>query len=172
MSYHKQKKRKNVWGGSGKISKLNNNFLLQFSLLLQPIMILIIFSCNLKIFYTVWGVTPEQSTIRLYSVEVWIVNNFQSFMLGWPCSMNFMNNNQLNALFIFSLLSYHTSKCFGRNSSPSSGGRMYICGKWYLLYYWTDCQQARPGPLTANCKICHIYTFYFLMMSCWYARNM
>jgi len=36
------------WEGSGKSSKLKNNFL-QESLLLQPIMILIIFFCNLKI---------------------------------------------------------------------------------------------------------------------------
>jgi len=36
------------WEGSGKISKLKNNFL-QESLLLQSIMILIIFFCNLKI---------------------------------------------------------------------------------------------------------------------------
>jgi len=37
------------WEGSGKISKLKNNYL-QESLLLQSIMILIIFFCNLKIF--------------------------------------------------------------------------------------------------------------------------
>jgi hypothetical protein len=35
------------------------------------------------------------------------------FMLGWPCSMNYMNNNQHNALFIFSLLSYHTLHVLG-----------------------------------------------------------
>jgi hypothetical protein len=67
------------------------------------------------------------------------------FMLGWPCIMNCMNNNQLDALFIFSLLSYHTSTCFGRINSPSSGGRMYIYiyiyGKWYLLYFWIGCQR-------------------------------
>jgi hypothetical protein len=45
-----------------------------------------------------------------------------------------MNNNQHDAMYIFSLLRYHTSTCFGRTSSPSSGGRMYKCGKWYLLY--------------------------------------
>ena len=38
------------WEGSGKISKLKNNFL-QESLCLQPIMILILFFCNLKIFF-------------------------------------------------------------------------------------------------------------------------
>jgi hypothetical protein len=53
-----------------------------------------------------------------------------------------MNNNQHDALFIFSLLSYHTSTCFGRISCPSSGGRMYICGKWYLLYCRVDCHRA------------------------------
>jgi len=37
------------WDGSGNILKLKNNFL-QESLLLQPIMILIIFVFNLKIF--------------------------------------------------------------------------------------------------------------------------
>jgi hypothetical protein len=56
-------------------------------------------------------------------------------MLGWPRILNYMNNNQPDALFIFSLLSYYTSTCFGRISSPSSGGRMYICGKWYLLSF-------------------------------------
>ena len=47
VSYHKQKKRKDVLG-SGKICKLKK--ILQESLLLQPIMILINFFCNLKIF--------------------------------------------------------------------------------------------------------------------------
>jgi len=37
------------WEESGKISKLKNNFL-QKSLLLQPVTILIIIFCNLKIF--------------------------------------------------------------------------------------------------------------------------
>jgi len=37
------------WEGSGGISKLKNSFLYE-SLLLQPIMILIILFCNLKIF--------------------------------------------------------------------------------------------------------------------------
>jgi hypothetical protein len=36
-----------------------------------------------------------------------------------------MNNNQHDAIFIFSLLNYHTCTCFGRISSPSSGGRIY-----------------------------------------------
>jgi hypothetical protein len=53
-----------------------------------------------------------------------------------------MNNNQHDALFTFSLLSCHTCTCFGRISSPSSGGIMYICDKWYLLFFWVDCQRA------------------------------
>jgi hypothetical protein len=48
------------------------------------------------------------------------------YMSVWPCISNYVNNNQHDALFIFSLLSYHTSTCFGRINSPSSGGRMYI----------------------------------------------
>jgi hypothetical protein len=64
--------------------------------------------------------------------------------LCWPCILNRTNNNQHDPLFIFSLLSYHTCTCFGRISIPSSGGRMYICGKWYLLYFWVYCQQAWP----------------------------
>jgi hypothetical protein len=61
-----------------------------------------------------------------------------------------MNNNQHDALFIFSLLSYHTSTCCGRISSPSSGGRMYtrICGSGTV-----DCQQTRPGLLTVNSEV-------------------
>jgi hypothetical protein len=35
--------------------------------------------------------------------------------------MNYTYINQLDALFILSLLDYHTSTCFGRINSPSSG---------------------------------------------------
>jgi hypothetical protein len=61
-------------------------------------------------------------------------------MMGWPCISNYMNNNEHDALFIFSLLSYRTCTCFGSISSPSPWGRMYIrvCGKWYLVYFWDD----------------------------------
>jgi hypothetical protein len=52
-----------------------------------------------------------------------------TFYFRFTCNMNYMDNNQHDALSIFSLLSYHTSTCFGRINSPSSGGRMYICGK-------------------------------------------
>jgi hypothetical protein len=51
-----------------------------------------------------------------------------------------MNNNQHNALFIPSLLCYHTSTCFGGISSLSSGGRMYIVGVpkkcIHILHYY------------------------------------
>jgi hypothetical protein len=62
---------------------------------------------------------------------------FSVLLVSWPMkqAMYCMYNNQIDALFNLSLLSYHTSTCFGRISSPSSGGRMYICGKWYLLYF-------------------------------------
>jgi hypothetical protein len=71
-----------------------------------------------------------------------------------------MNNNQLDALFIFSLLSYHTSTCFGRISSPSSAGRMYeACPKseryimctpigYFLCLVWQHC--GRPYPLPVS----------------------
>jgi hypothetical protein len=63
-------------------------------------------------------------------------------MLGWPCFMNYVCNNQHDALFILILLNYYTYTCLGRINSPSSGDRMYICGKWYLLYCAVDCQRA------------------------------
>jgi hypothetical protein len=38
--------------------------------------------------------------------------------------------NQRNALFNFTLWSNHTFTCFRPICSPSSRGRMYMCGKW------------------------------------------
>jgi hypothetical protein len=52
--------------------------------------------------------------------------NSAEFYVRLTVQLELMNNNQLDALFIFSLLGYHTATCFGRISSPSSGGRMYI----------------------------------------------
>jgi hypothetical protein len=60
-----------------------------------------------------------------------------------------MNNNQHDALFIFSLLSYHTSTCFGLIISPSSGARMYS----YIQYvangtcYTSELTVSRPRLL-------------------------
>jgi len=52
-----QRRERMYWGGSGKISKLKNNFL-QESLLLQPIMILIIVFCNLCVCVCVCIILP------------------------------------------------------------------------------------------------------------------
>jgi hypothetical protein len=68
-----------------------------------------------------------------------------------------MYNNQHDALFILSLLNYHTSTCFGRINSTSSGGRMYICGKWCLLYCTADRQptwvEFHPDTLTVDLEV-------------------
>jgi hypothetical protein len=90
----------------------------------------------------------------------------QFFMVDWPCILNYINNNQHDALFICSLFSYHTFTCFGRISSPSSGGRMYTFDKWYLLYFWVDCQrttwpvnnQLRSTRIMVHCVGCYSYT--------------
>ena len=44
------------------------------------------------------------------------------------------SENQLEALFIFSLFRHSTSKCFGHVCSPSSGGILYIYNSWYVSY--------------------------------------
>jgi hypothetical protein len=75
---------------------------------------------------------------KLFSVSTVVPN----FKVGLPCILNYMNNDLHDALCIFRLLSYYTFAYFGRISSPSSGGRIYICGKWYLLYCTVDCQLA------------------------------
>jgi hypothetical protein len=94
----------------------------------------------------------------MYSCMIIIrFNIFYNFMLGWPCISNYMNNNPLDALFIFISLSYHTSKCFGLISSPSSKGRMYKCGEWYLLYYTVYWERAWPGQLTVSCIVWQVY---------------
>jgi hypothetical protein len=59
-------------------------------------------------------------------------------MLVWPCIMNYVYNNHLNALFILSLLNYHTSTYFGCISSPSSGARMYIYDIYIFNRDWVD----------------------------------
>jgi hypothetical protein len=44
-----------------------------------------------------------------------------------------MNNNQLDALFIFSLLSYHTCKCFGRIRIPRDFQQFGFWKQWGCL---------------------------------------
>jgi hypothetical protein len=52
-------------------------------------------------------------------------------MLGWPRVSNYLNNNQHDALFIFSWLSYHTCTCFGRGRGQSA--QQY--NKYHLYIY-------------------------------------
>jgi hypothetical protein len=118
----------------------------------------------------------KKKTILLFLFQLmrvmWNLRTY--FMLGWLRILSYMNNNQHDALFIFNLLNYH-STCFGHINSPSSGGRMYICGKWYLLYCTVECQRASFADSQLSSVIStiyHIYTPYLLMMGCWYARNM
>jgi hypothetical protein len=81
-------------------------------------------------------------------IDVLSTDVFRSIFLCDKYSLNFstiyeyMNNNQHDALFIFSLLSYQTSTSFRRISSPSSGVRTCICGKLHLLYFRVYCQRA------------------------------
>jgi hypothetical protein len=101
-----------------------NNSIIVLLLYLNPVK----HTCNSLLITTVWLIKTALN-IKMYRVmyihkyaKIFIMN----FMLGSPCILNYMNNNQNDALFIFSLLSYHTSTCFGRINSPPSGGRMYI----------------------------------------------
>jgi hypothetical protein len=77
------------WEVRGKISKLKNNFLHE-SLLLQPIIILIIFFCNLKIFM-LSGEFPQNNKPGHHWVKVGVVNRFQSICcciwFNWPHSI-------------------------------------------------------------------------------------
>jgi hypothetical protein len=79
-----------------------------------------------------------------------------NFMLGWSCILNYMNNNQLGALFIFSLLSCHTSTSLGRVSSLS-GGRMYICAKLllFIIFSGTVAQRGLWHPRSRGFVITH-----------------
>jgi hypothetical protein len=70
-------------------------------------------------------VTPVPVILKL----VEITRGLQACRSVEKQEYSYMNKNHLDALLIFSLLSYYTSTCFGHISSPSSGGRMYIRGK-------------------------------------------
>jgi hypothetical protein len=78
------------------------------------------------------------------------------FMLGWPCILNYMNDNQHVALFIFNLLNCHTCTCLGRISSPS-GGRMYICGKLllFIIFSGSAAQRGLWRPRSRGFVITH-----------------
>ena len=71
-----------------------------------------------------------------------------NFMFCWPClSIDPYNENQLDAPFILSLFRQSTSTCFGHICSPSSGGILYICNNWYVLWFSVDSLLAgfQPG---------------------------
>jgi hypothetical protein len=87
----------------------------------------------------------------------------ECFVLMCNTDLTYLSNNQLNALFICSLLGYHTHLficsllgyhthfcAFQAYQCPSSGGNIYICGKWWLLYFRVDCKQAWPGLLSVK----------------------
>jgi hypothetical protein len=85
-----------------------------------------------------------------------------------------MNNNQLDALFIFSLLSCHTSTCFGRISSPSSGDRMYI---QYVAN--GTCQTSELTVSSPGCQACWVnctvqqapFNYKLLLIECHYFQS-
>ena len=59
------------------------------------------------------------------------------FMFCWPyISIHLCKKNQLDALFILSLLRQSTSTCFGHIGSPSSGDIQYIYNTYQLLYIY------------------------------------
>jgi len=70
-----------------------------------------------------------------------------SWSISSPCpplyfsNINFnpCNENQLNALFIFSLFRQSTSTCFGHICSPPSRGILYIYNNWHLLCWKEVC---------------------------------
>ena len=58
--------------------------------------------------------------------------------------------NQLDAVFIFSLFRQSTSTCLGHIYSPSSGAILYIYNNFYVLCFLVDCPLARFHPNPAN----------------------
>ena len=64
-----------------------------------------------------------------------------------PC-----NDNQLEALFILSLLRQSTSTCFGNFCSPSSGSILYIYKNWYVTCFSVGCLLSVLGRETVNQK--------------------
>ena len=87
-------------------------------------------TCNPQFFYSVQcayfhhflGVTSNNAKCSVH------------FIFFWPCiSIDPCNENQLDALFIHSLLCQSTSTCFGHICSPSSGGILYIYNNWWIV---------------------------------------
>ena len=96
--------------------------------------------------------TQTDIKILCYLVHQQVVS--KNMILGWrgkkkikmfskyksPC-----NENQLDALFIFSLFRQSTSACFEHVCSPSSGGILFIYNNWYVLCFSVDCLQPNPS---------------------------
>jgi hypothetical protein len=58
--------------------------------------------------------------------------------------MNYVYNNELDRLFILTLINYHISTCFGRINSPSSGVEcVYVADG--TCYYTTKLTVCGPG---------------------------
>jgi hypothetical protein len=55
--------------------------------------------------------------------------------------------------------------------SPEYFGYTLACGKWYLLYFWVDCQRAARWQSTQKYNKCRLSHTYLLMMGCWYVWN-
>jgi hypothetical protein len=66
-------------------------------------------------------------------------------MLVWPCSINYVYNSQLDALFVLTLPNWHISTCFGRINSPSSGDNLYMWQMVLLILL--------SGPLAVNYEV-------------------
>jgi len=76
--------------------------------------------------------------VHRHDVKVTLFNIF--FLFYSPCiTIHSCSENQLDALFILSLLRQSTSTCFGHICGPSSGGILYIYSSWYVLSFSVDC---------------------------------
>jgi hypothetical protein len=85
-----------------------------------------------------------------------------------------MNNNEHEALFIFSLLSYHTSTCFGVSAfNHQEVECIHVAnGAGHI----SELTVSGPGKassadihlriITSTIFHIHVYTFYLLMMGC------
>jgi len=77
-----------------------------------------------------------------------------------------MKTNLMQYLSL-SLFRQSTSTCFRHICSPSSGGILYICNNWYVLYFWVDCLLAfHPNP--ANRQSTKKQNMYQLLCVCVY----
>jgi hypothetical protein len=113
--------------------------------------------------------------VSLISFMIWLCMMFLGLLaIESSCAFNiilsvwiYMNNNQHNALFIFSVLSYHTSSCFRCIRRQNE-----YMWQMVLVILSVDCQRAWPTDCqlrSITSTICHIYSFFLLMTGCWCA---